>query len=97
MKSTKSTGRERFCRLRRLRLKKTNERRSNKQGEFGRGFTPTNLKYMRLFYLAYPHLLSNEKRHAVSDQSAIVTVSPKMVVTLVDTPNDSKLSARRTV
>lgn len=51
---------------------------SRLQGEFGRGFTPTNLKYMRLFYLAYPHLLSNEKRHAVSDQSAIVTVSPKI-------------------
>lgn len=39
------------------------------QGEFGRGFTSTNLKYMRLFYLAYPHLLTSENRHAVSDQS----------------------------
>jgi len=24
------------------------------RSEFGRGFTPTNLRYMRLFYLAYP-------------------------------------------
>jgi predicted nuclease of restriction endonuclease-like (RecB) superfamily len=43
------------------------------QGEFGRGFTSTNLKYMRLFYLAYPHLLTSENRHAVSDQSRNAT------------------------
>jgi len=44
------------------------------QGEFDRGFTPTNLKYMRLFYLTYPHLLAGENRHAVSDESVIAGV-----------------------
>lgn len=42
------------------------------QNEFDRGFTLTNLKYMRRFYFAYPHLLSSEKRHAVRDE--LVTV-----------------------
>ena len=37
---------------------------------FGRGFTPSNLRYMRLFYLAYPDLLGPEIRHAVRDESA---------------------------
>ena len=32
--------------------------------DFGRGFTPTNLKYMRSFYLAFPI------RHALRDESA---------------------------
>jgi hypothetical protein len=31
--------------------------------EFGKGYTATNLKYMRQFYLAFPI------RHAVSDES----------------------------
>jgi predicted nuclease of restriction endonuclease-like (RecB) superfamily len=38
------------------------------QSEFGRGFAAANLKYMRLFYLTYPHLLDNEIGHAVRDQ-----------------------------
>ena len=38
--------------------------------EFGEGFSPANLKYMRLFYLNYPALLSDEIRHAVRDESA---------------------------
>ena len=37
------------------------------QAIFGRGFTPSNLHYMRLFYLAYPNLLGPEFRHAVRD------------------------------
>lgn len=48
------------------------------QGEFGKGFTPTNLKYMRLFYVAYPHLLSDEKRHATSDQSNFTKTASKI-------------------
>lgn len=48
------------------------------QAEFGKGFTPTNLKYMRLFYLAYPHLLADEKRHAASDQSKALQPSSKI-------------------
>jgi len=36
---------------------------------FDRGFTPTNLRYMRLFYLAYPDLLGSEIHHAVRDES----------------------------
>src|SRR3954464_689746 len=35
------------------------------QATFGRGFTPSNLRYMRLFYLAYPNLLGPEIRHAL--------------------------------
>lgn len=48
------------------------------QGEFGKGFTPTNLKYMRLFYVAYPHLLSDEKRHATCDQSIVTKTALKI-------------------
>ena len=36
--------------------------------EFGRGFTPSNLRYMRLFYLAYPRLVGQEIHHAVRDE-----------------------------
>lgn len=36
---------------------------------FDRGFTPSNLRYMRLFYLAYPNLLGPEIYHAVRDES----------------------------
>jgi predicted nuclease of restriction endonuclease-like (RecB) superfamily len=36
---------------------------------FGRGYTPTNLRYMRLFYLAYPRLLDHEIHHAPRDKS----------------------------
>ncbi|MFH0992046.1 MAG: PDDEXK nuclease domain-containing protein [bacterium] len=39
--------------------------------EHGKGFTPTNLKYMRLFYLTYPNLLTKEIRHAARDQSMV--------------------------
>ena len=46
--------------------------------DFGRGFTTTNLKYMRLFYLAFPirHALSDKsrvakKRNAARSESAI--------------------------
>ena len=39
------------------------------QAIFGRGFTPSNLRYMRLFYLAYPNLLGPEIHHAVRDES----------------------------
>ena len=36
---------------------------------FGKGFNTTNLKYMRLFYLAYPALLETDQiRHAVRDE-----------------------------
>lgn len=39
------------------------------QTAFGKGFTTTNLKYMRLFYLAYPALLEAEQiRHALRDE-----------------------------
>ena len=41
------------------------------QAAFGKGFTVTNVKYMRLFYLAYPKLLDGEQiRHAVRDELA---------------------------
>jgi predicted nuclease of restriction endonuclease-like (RecB) superfamily len=39
------------------------------RADFGRGFTPSNLRYMRLFYLAYPNLLAREIHHAVRDKS----------------------------
>jgi predicted nuclease of restriction endonuclease-like (RecB) superfamily len=39
------------------------------RSEFGRGYTPTNLRYMRLFYLAYPNLLAREIHHAARDKS----------------------------
>src|SRR5262249_45970629 len=39
------------------------------QEVFGRGFTPSNLRYMRLFYLAYPDLLGPKIHHAVRDES----------------------------
>ncbi len=39
------------------------------QSTFGKGFTTTNLKYMRQFYLAYPALLEGEQiRHTVCDE-----------------------------
>jgi predicted nuclease of restriction endonuclease-like (RecB) superfamily len=39
--------------------------------DYGKGFTPTNLRYMRLFYLTYPDLLTKETRHAVRDQFVV--------------------------
>jgi predicted nuclease of restriction endonuclease-like (RecB) superfamily len=39
------------------------------RADFGRGFTPSNLRYMRLFYLAYPRLFAREIHHAVRDKS----------------------------
>lgn len=48
------------------------------RGVFGRGFTPSNLRYMRLFYLAYPELLGAEFRHALRDESAgAMAAAPK--------------------
>lgn len=42
---------------------------SRLQSAFGKGFTTTNIKYMRLFYLAYPQLLDTSPiRHAVRDE-----------------------------
>ncbi len=38
------------------------------RADFGRGYTPTNLRYMRLFYLAYPNLLAREIHHASHDE-----------------------------
>jgi DUF1016 N-terminal domain len=38
--------------------------------DFGRGYTPTNLRYVRLFYLAYPCLLEDEIHHARRDESS---------------------------
>ncbi|MGO9307676.1 MAG: PDDEXK nuclease domain-containing protein [Spirochaetia bacterium] len=46
------------------------------RSEFGRGFTPTNLRYMRLFYLAYPQLLDREIHHAPRDESDAAGSSP---------------------
>jgi predicted nuclease of restriction endonuclease-like (RecB) superfamily len=46
------------------------------RAEFGRGFTPTNLRYMRLFYLAYPRLLDREIHHAPRDESDAAGPSP---------------------
>jgi hypothetical protein len=39
------------------------------QAAFDRGFTPSNLRYMRLFYLAYNDLLGPPIRHAPRDES----------------------------
>jgi hypothetical protein len=39
------------------------------RADVGRGYTPSNLRYMRLFYLAYPNLLAREIHHAVRDES----------------------------
>lgn len=39
------------------------------QSAFGKGFTQTNIKYMRLFYLAYPQLLEADQiRQTLSDE-----------------------------
>ena len=37
--------------------------------DYGPGFTPGNLRYMRLFYRTYPHLLDRGIRHALRDES----------------------------
>jgi predicted nuclease of restriction endonuclease-like (RecB) superfamily len=43
--------------------------------EYGNGFSESALKYMRLFYLAYPSLLpANSIRHAVRDELAALAV-----------------------
>ncbi len=39
------------------------------QAEFGRGFAPTTLRYMRLFYAAYPRLLGDAIHHTACDES----------------------------
>lgn len=39
------------------------------RANFGKGYTPTNLKYMRQFYQRFPQLLENEIGRAVRDQS----------------------------
>ena len=42
---------------------------SRLQSAFGKGFTTTNIKYMRLFYLAYPDLLEEGQiRQTLSDE-----------------------------
>ena len=42
---------------------------SRLQAAFGKGYTQTNIKYMRLFYLAYPRLLEEKRiRHSLSDE-----------------------------
>ncbi len=42
---------------------------SRLQSAFGKGFTATNLRYMRLFYLAYPQLLEEKQiHHALRDE-----------------------------
>jgi predicted nuclease of restriction endonuclease-like (RecB) superfamily len=44
--------------------------------DFGKGYSYSNLKYMRQFYLAFPHLLTAaEIGHAVSDQSSTAELS----------------------
>jgi DUF1016 N-terminal domain len=44
--------------------------------DFGKGYSYSNLKYMRQFYLAFPHLLTEaEIGHAVSDQSPTAELS----------------------
>jgi predicted nuclease of restriction endonuclease-like (RecB) superfamily len=44
--------------------------------DFGKGYSYSNLKYMRQFYLAFPHLLTAaEIGHAVSDQSPTAALS----------------------
>ena len=50
------------------------------QAGFGKGFTQTNIKYMRLFYLAYPQLLNAEQiRHSLSDEfKATGTLNPNL-------------------
>lgn len=51
---------------------------SRLQSAFGKGFTPTNLKYMRLFYLAYPQLLDTEIRHSASDEFKTSRLNPNL-------------------
>ncbi len=42
---------------------------SRLQSAFGKGFTPTNIRYMRLFYLAYPQFLDEKPiHHTVCDE-----------------------------
>lgn len=38
------------------------------RAEFGGGFSPTTLRYMRLFYAAYPRLLGTEIHHTPGDE-----------------------------
>ena len=46
---------------------------------FGKGFTTTNLKYMRQFYLAYPALLEGEQiRHTVCDEFKTGELNPNL-------------------
>ena len=53
---------------------------SRLKSAFGKGFTTTNIKYMRLFYLAYPQLLDAEQiRHSLSDEfKATGTLNPNL-------------------
>ena len=44
------------------------------QAEFGRGFAPTNLWYMRLFYSKYPHLLAADIPHAPREESQALDI-----------------------
>ena len=52
---------------------------SRLQATFGKGFTPTNVKYMRLFYLAYPQLLETGPiRHSLSDEFKTGRLNPDL-------------------
>ena len=39
------------------------------RAEFGGGFSPTTLRYMRLFHAAYPRLLGTKIHHTPGDES----------------------------
>ena len=44
------------------------------QAILGRGFTPSNLRYMHLFYLAYPNLLGPEiRRRCVTNKGEVAS------------------------
>ena len=45
------------------------------RASLGKGFTPSNLRYMWLFYRTYPHLLDQNNYHAMSDKSLDDTFS----------------------
>ncbi len=59
--------------------------------EFGKGFTETNLKYMRQFYLTYPKLYAvrreSEKGHALRDESTKLTWTHYRLLFKVDNPD----------
>jgi len=64
------------------------------QKDFGKGFTQTNLKYMRLFYQAYPRLLDAAIGHAVRDESGETSqhTTPDESEVLLNRPQNPNLS-----